>query len=55
MKSIRITEKDHAELVRRKEATGVSIAFQVSQMIAKSTEGASDGKRQDARPQYSNK
>ena len=36
MKSIRIDDSDHTELVRRKDQTGVSIIFQVSKLIAES-------------------
>jgi len=38
MKSIRISDSDHAELVKRRDQSGVSIIFQVSKMIAEKKE-----------------
>jgi len=42
MKSIRINDEDHAELVKRRDETGISMIFQVSRMISKTSETAND-------------
>ena len=46
MKGIRIADEDHAELVRRKDQTGVSFIFQVSKLIAESKKDYADEKEE---------
>ena len=36
MKSIRISDSDHAELVKRRESTGASFIFQISKLVSES-------------------
>ena len=46
MKSIRINDEDHAELVKRRDETGISMVFQVSRMISATKETTNDQEKE---------
>jgi len=50
MKSIRISDNDHSELVKRRDQTGVSIIYQVSEMIKKSKEAENEQRLDNPTP-----
>lgn len=47
MKSVRILESDHAELVKRREETGASFIFQISKLIADSKKDYDNDQKKD--------